>query len=73
MRRRHLRLEASDCTHACAERAIGRLVWLANFVELLSKTRPMGVEVVHISWIRPNGDTNSSHWKVDVCLSEGML
>jgi hypothetical protein len=43
MRRIHLRLEVeafevSDSMHAYAERVIGRLVWLVNFVELLSKT-----------------------------------
>jgi hypothetical protein len=43
MRRIHLRLEVeafemSDCTHAYAERVIGQLVWLVNFIELLSKT-----------------------------------
>ena len=35
----------SDYEHACAERAFGRLLRLANFVELLSKALPVRVEV----------------------------
>jgi len=40
----------SDYEHACAERAIERLLRLANFVELLSKALPARVEVSGSRW-----------------------
>ena len=35
----------AGCEHARAEKAIGRLLRLTNFVELLSKALPVRVEV----------------------------
>ena len=40
----------SDYEHACAEKAIERLLRLANFVELLSKALPVRVEVSGSRW-----------------------
>jgi hypothetical protein len=40
----------SDCERACVERAIGRSLRLANFVELLSKALPVRVEVSGSRW-----------------------